>query len=118
MSKKNKDFLMAVDAREKEIVMSQAIDNKSEIPEAALYVCGICKFLSGWGPAEDLDTWVVFPCKDHHEAEKVLANVRSREDFMEVDYYTGAGVENILQRPDVLVFLSDRDSAWYELVKR
>ena len=91
--------------------MSRIIDQRSEIPNAPVYVLANDRFMSGWGPAEGKINTVILPCADRHEAQQVAAYARSRKEQQRVRIVS----DKPRLRPGHLYSLLTREnaSAWY-----
>lgn len=64
--------------------MSSIITDRSDIPDAPLYVLANDNFMSGWGPAEGKTNTVILPCADADEAGRVTAIVADRPEMRRV----------------------------------
>lgn len=91
--------------------MSHTITERSQIPDAPVYVLCNDSFMSGWGQARGRVNTIILPCADTHEASIVMENAAARSDQKRIRM---VGAKPRL-RPGILYSLLTKDGAdrWY-----
>lgn len=91
--------------------MSRIITSRSEIPDAAYYVCANDSFMSGWARAKDTINTIICPCQTYEEMRHVESYAQTRSEMKRIRICTTK--PRLRDRHVYSLFTPETATAWY-----